>query len=429
MSFFERMFSWSPPWAPLYTASAAPRAAVPDAGIVIRTPQELEEALRSGQVTASGTTVTATTALRNATVFACVRLITGAVANLPLDIKRRVDDRTRLDATDTALWRTLRRKPNRWQKPAQFKRMMQAHVLLRGNAYAVKTWNARAEVMQLVPLHPDRVEPRQRDDQAMEYIWTRKDGSRILFQQEDILHLFGLSLDGITGVSTIGYARETIGAAMAMGRHGAAVFGNGANVSSALKSPKALSPETYERLKTDMDEFRAGGSREGKTIILEDGLEFERMALTAEDAQWVEAMGFSRVEICMFFGVPPHLVGHTDGNTRLGSSIEQQGQGFVTYTLEDYLTMWEEGVSADCINEVRHPDLYARFNRSALVKGDIKTRWAAHVQALQWGVRSPNEVRALEDENPREGGDIYYPPPNTAGGEQQEDRNEPSDAA
>lgn len=428
MSIWDR-FRFGAGAAPEAAEPYAPRASVPDGGVVINTPQQLEEALRSGHMTGSGIAVTPDSAMRNGTVFGCVRLISGAVANLPYDVKRRVDDRVREDVSDAALSRVLRRRPNRWQKPHQFKRMMQAHVLLRGNAYAVKTWSVKREVMELVPLHPDRVKPRQLDDLSMEYVWTRKDGRQIIFKQDDILHLFGLTLDGITGVTPITYARETIGAAQAMQRHGAAVFKNGANVSAALRAPKTLSPEAYARLKVDMEDFRAGGAQDGKTIILEDGLDFERMALTAEDAQWIEAMGFSRVEICMFFGVPPHLIGHTEGNTQLGSSIEQQGQGFQTYALEDHLTMWEEGLTADCIDETRYPDWYVRINRSALARADLKSRWEAYVKSMQWGVRSPNEVRALEDENPREGGDIYYPPPNTAGGNSQGTTDEPSQPA
>lgn len=391
--------------------AAMPRASG-DGGLIIRTAADLDEALRSGSQTASGISVTPESSLRTAAVFGCVRLISGATANLPLDIKRRVDDRTRIDATDTAIWNVLRRRPNRWQKPAQFKRMMQAHVLLRGNAYALKTWSARGEVTELTPLDPSRVVPRQRDDLTMEYLYTRKDGRQILFSQRDILHLFGLSLDGITGVTPIAYARETIGMSQQMARHGAKTFANGANISGALLADRPLTAEMVDRLKANLEEFSSGGARDGKSIILENGLKYERIGMTAEDTQWIEGMNFSRVDVCMFFGVPPHLLGHTVGNTQLGSSIEQQGQGFVTYAMEDYLTMWEEAITSDCIDGARQPDLYARFNRSALVRGDIKARWEAHVKALQWGVRSPNEVRALEDENPRADGDIYYPPPN-----------------
>lgn len=113
----------------------------------------------------------------------------------------------------------------------------------------------------------------------------------------------------------------------------------------------------------------------------------------------------------MFFGVPPHMIGDTEKSTSWGTGIEQQSIGFVAYTLEDHLTTWEETIARDLVDPGRD-DLYARFNRAALVKGDIKARWEAYVKGLQWGVWSPNEIRTLEDENPREGGDVYYPPPN-----------------
>ncbi|CDO35006.1 phage portal protein [Novosphingobium sp. KN65.2] len=398
--------------------SPAPRAMSGGATeFVINSPADLEEALRLGNVSASGQSVTADSAMRVAAVFACVRIRAGAVANMPLGIKRRVDDRTRVDATDHPMWMVVNRRPNVWQKPAQFKRMMEAHVLLRGNAYAFKGRNIKGQVTSLTPLHPDRVEPRQLDDLTMEYIWTRKNGAKVTFKQDEILHLMGLSFDGIKGLSVIGMMREAVGIALAMESHGGTVFRNGANVTGALKLPagRTLSEEQAEKLRGEMDQFRSGGAREGKVIVLEDGLEFQQMALSAEDAQWLEARKFSRGDIAMFFGVPPHMIGDTEKSTSWGTGIDAQSQGFVSYTLEDSLTAWEEAIGLDCLDWVKNPELYARFNRNALVRGDLKTRWEAYVKGLQWGVMSPNDVLAKEDENPREGGDIYYPPPNTAG--------------
>lgn len=408
-------------WANFWSRSAAPapRASSPDGGIVISTPAQLEEALRTGSVSASGQAVTPTTAMRVAAVFRCVTLRAGVVATLPAQIKRRVSDKLRVDATDAPMWKVLNRRPNRWQKPAQFKRMMEAHVLLRGNSYAFKRKDIRGRVAELVPLHPDRVKAKQLDDLSMQYTWTRKNGGTEIFAQDEILHLFGLTLDGITGVTPITYARDAIGQSLSMAQHGGTVFKNGANVSNALKHPKKLSPEVYERLKDDMQDFRQGGARDGDTIILEEGMELERLAMTAEDAQWIEARNFSVVEICMFFGVQPHMVGHTEGNTKLGSSIDAQTQSFLTFCAEDDLVMWEEGINADCLHETVEADLYMKFNRNGLVKGDIKTRNEAYVKALQWGWLSPDEVRELEDMDPRadgRGGE-YYDPPNTAGGD------------
>jgi HK97 family phage portal protein len=423
------MAFWSK-WLPRANPVRQPQNSIVGSGggILISTAAELEDALRGGTLAGSGQAVTPNTAMRVGAVYACVRLRAGVVANMPLDIKRRVDARTREDASDHPLWTLMRRRPNRWQTPSQFKRMMQAHLLLRGYAVAMKVVS-RGETRELIPLHPDRVRVTQRDDLSLRYDYTRRDGRRVVLEQADVFHLVGLSLDGVNGLSPIAYAREAIGLSLAMEDHGATVFRNGARVSGALTHPGKLGPEGQELLRESLDQFRAGGERDGKTLILEEGLDYKPLAMNAEDAQWIESRKFSRTDISMFFGVPPHMIGDTEKSTSWGTGIDAQTQGFVTFTSEDDLTCWEETVNRDLINP-EDDTLYARFNRAALVKGDLETRWEAHVKALQWGVSSPNEIRALEDQNPREGGDIYYPPPNTAGaGSDNGGTNEPAQTA
>ncbi|MDW9818182.1 phage portal protein [Sinorhizobium meliloti] len=415
-------------WSKLFGGASAP-AAQPQAayqdkggGVVISTTQQLEEAIRGGSVTASGVSVTPDRAMRVAAVYACVRLRSGVVANMPLHIKRRINERTREDASDDPLWKIFRRRPNRWQTPAQFKRMMQAHLLLRGNAYAMIV-ASRGSVVELIPLHPDRVKCTQNDDLSLSYVYTRKDGRRVALKQNEVFHLVGLTLDGVNGVSVITYARETIGLSLSMESHGASVFKNGARASVVLRHPGKLGKEGLEFLRASLDDYRAGGESEGKALILEEGMETADLSMTAEDTQWIESRKFSRTDIAMFFGVPPHMIGDTEKSSSWGTGIEVQTQGFVTFSAEDDLTTWEETINRDLIPD--DSDLYAKFNRAALVRGDIKARWDAHVKALQWGVASPNEIRALEDMNPREGGDVFYPPPNTAGGKEDGGDDEP----
>lgn len=402
---------------------APPRAAVQESGVgvLINTPEELEAAIRSVMVSGSGAVVNSQTALRVAAVFACVRLKAGAVANMPLHIKRRVSDKVREDASDHSLWSVFHRQPNGWQTPSQFKRMMEAHLMLRGDAYALIV-RSRGSVVELIPLHPDRVECEQSEDLSLSYTYQRKDGRKIKLAQSDVFHLVGLTLDGVHGVSVLTYARETIGLALSMEDHGANTFANGARPSNVLVHPAKLGKEAQETLRASLDAYRSGGDREGKSLILEEGMKIEKLSMTAEDAQWIESRKFSRGDIAMFFGVPPHMIGDTEKSTSWGSGIEQQSIGFVTYTLEDSLTTWEESIGRDLI-PANESDIYARFNRKSLVRGDIKTRKEFYTSMMQWGVYSPNEIRAYEDENPRDGGDVYYQPPNAAGG----DKSNPPD--
>lgn len=435
MAFWDK---WLPRSPEAVDRRVEPRAAVQSSsgGVMITNSQQLEEYLRDGEgASSSGASVTPATAMRVAAVYACVRIISGAVATLPLHIMRRVDDKVREEASDVGLSKVIRRKPNGWQKPAQFRRMMQAHVLLRGNAYAliVRGIGLRGgEITGLIPMHPDRVECKQLDDLSLEYTYQHPNGRRIVLKQSEVFHLVGLTLDGVHGVSPITYARETIGLSLSMEHAGGTMFRNGARASIVLSHPGKLGIEGKDFLKSSLDEYRSGGDSEGKALILEEGMKVDNLSLNAQDAQWIESRKFSRTDIFMFYGLPPHMAGDTEKSTSWGSGIEQQTQGFVAFTLEDHLTMWEEAITVDLTAD--GSNLYAKFNRNALVRGDLKTRTDHYVKMLQWGVYNPDKVLELEDENPREdgGGGIYYDPPNTAGGkdpQSQEPGNEPSQPA
>ena len=361
----------------------------------------------------AGVSVNSESALRAAAVYGCVRLLSGAIATLPLDIKRR-DGPNRLDAEDHPLWRVLRRRPNRFMKPARFRRMLQTHILLRGNAYCVIGRGSLGQIKELVPLHPDRVEPKQDAvTNEISYEYQPPNGQKRTFRQDQIFHLMGMTHDGVRGMSVLSYARETIGLSLATGRHGASFFRNGTNVGSVLTHPKTLGEDAQNTLRSSLEAYR-GAEFANRTLVLEEDMKFEKLGMTSTDAQFVETMVQSRTEIAMFFGVPPHMIGDTEKNTSWGTGIEAQARGFVAFTLEDWLTEWEDAVNTDLIGE-DEPDVYSRFNRSALVRGDYQTRWDGYVKGLQWGVVSPDEVRAMEDMNPRADGEgaQYYDPPNT----------------
>lgn len=405
-----------------------PQAAVQYAGPgrLITSSAELGDYLRgSGQQTGAGVAVTSQAAMQVPPVFACVRIISGAIATLPLGIKRRVDDRTRSDASDHPLWKLLRRRPNRWMTPSAFRRMAQMHLLLRGNAYALKVKDARGDVIELLPMHPDRVEVKQLDDLSLVYTYTRKDGRRLVLPQADVMHLVGMTLDGVTGISVIAYARETLGLAIATERHGANMFRNGATVGAILKHDKQLGPEGQANLRASLEAYR-GAENAGRTLILEEGMGYEQLGMSAEDAQFIETRKFSRSDIAMFFGVPPHMIGDTEKSTSWGTGIEQQSQGFVAYTLQDWLTTWEETINRDLIRE-QDPDVFAHFNLAGLVRGDMKTRYTSYQVGRSGGWLSVNDIRALEDMNPVEGGDVYLEPLNmTPIGSRKDDPDDPA---
>lgn len=378
-----------------------------------------------GSNTASGAIVTEASAMRVAAAWRCVNIIAGSIGSLPLDLIQRMGEDVRQPAVGHPLRRILTVKPNPWQTPSEFRRMMQANLLLRGNGYARKVMVGK-QVAALIPLHPDRVHAEQLNSLEMRYKVSGTNGSTIELTQKDMLHLRGMSLDGVTGMSVLSNMRESLGLALQTEQAGARLFKNGMLSGGVIEHPGKLSEQGAKNLMASLDERNGGAENAGKWILSEEGMKFNPVSLSAEDAQWLGARDFQRYDIAMFFGVPPHMIGATEKSTSWGSGIESQGIGFVTYTLNDWIKTWEETIKRDLLQETEWESLDARFNVNGLLRGDAKGRWEGYVKGLQWGVYSPNEIRALEDQNPRDGGDIYYDPPNTAGQTDKEPSNEPA---
>ena len=367
----------------------------------------LVEFLRDGQLANSGATVNRDTAMRVAAVYACVRIIAGAVSSMPLKLYQQ-NGRERTEAVDSPLYKLITQKPNEWQTSKRWRHLMQSHMLLDGNGYSLIA-GGRRRPLALYPLDPKRMQVEQLADLSLTYRFEKKNGQAVTFDQDEILHLRGMSLDGITGLSPVAYAREAIGLALQGERHGAALHKNGMQVGSVIKFPASLTDAAYKRLQDGMERFR-GTANAHKNLILEEGGDFAA-TMSNVDAQWLENRKFQRGDIFMFYGVPPHMAGDTEKSTSWGTGLEQQSQGFVSYTLDDWLTEWEQTLGAALETA---DNQYFKFTRASLVRGDIKTRYGAYSVGLTTGFLTPNECRAMEELPPMEGGDTLRVPLNTA---------------
>jgi HK97 family phage portal protein len=378
------------------------------------TDAEIKEFFRDGSNTSiSGRSITESNAMKVAAAYRCTNIISGVVSWLPMDLIRRESENVRQPAVGHPLRRVLTVRPNAWQTPKEFKQLMQTHVMLRGNAVAVKV-KAFGEVTSLIPIHPDRVLIEQDNDLRMKYTVTALDGSQRVYRTADVLHLRGLSLNGYAGLSVLSHMRESLGIALDGETAAATLMKNGSFVDTVIKHPDKMSPEAYNRLKESWEKRKTGVDNTGKTAILEEGASLDKVSMSAKDLQFIESRDFQRYDIAMFFGVPPHMIGATEKTTSWGSGIEQQNIGFVTYTLNDWLVMWQEALKRDTINERDWETLDWRFFPQALLKGDTKAQWDAFSRGRQWGIYSANDVRALLDMNPRTdaAGDEYAAPPN-----------------
>lgn len=382
--------------------------------VTTATDEEIRDFLRDGSNTSiSGRSITESNAMKVAAAYRCTNIISGVVSWLPMDLIRRESENVRKPAVGHPLRKVLTVRPNQWQTPKEFKQMMQAHVMLRGNAIAVKV-RAFGQVVALIPVHPDRVLIEQENNLQMKYTVTALDGSQKIYRSADVLHLRGLSLNGYAGLSVLTHMRESLGIALDGETAAATLMKNGAFVNTVLRHPDKMSKEAYERLRDSWAKRHSGVDNTGTTPILEEGADIAKVSMTAADLQFIQSRDFQRYDIAMFFGVPPHMIGATEKTTSWGSGIEQQNIGFVTYTLNDWLVMWEQALKRDTINENDWETLDVRFFTQALLKGDTKAQWDAFARGRQWGVYSPNDVRAMLDMNPRTDakGDEYADPPN-----------------
>lgn len=397
--------------------------------------EEIKEFFAGGNTSISGRSITDSNAMKVAAAYRCVNIISGVVSWLPVDLIERVDENTRKPAVGHPLRRVLTVRPNSWQTPKEFRQLMQTYVMMRGNAVALKV-KALGNVSALIPIHPDRVIIEQESNLQMKYTVTLQDGSSKVYRSADVLHLRGLSLNGYSGLSVLSHMRESLGIALDGEVAAATLFKNGAFVDTVIKHPEKMSKEAYERLKESWEKRKTGVDNAGKTAILEEGASLDKVSMSARDLQFIESRDFQRYDIAMFFGVPPHMIGATEKTTSWGSGIESQNIGFVTYTLNDWLVMWQEALKRDTINEREWETHDVRFFTQALLKGDSKAQWDAFTRGRQWGVYSPNDIRAMLDLNPRtlqdgsidpEGYEYSAPPNQNPDANKEDTKKDPAD--
>lgn len=376
----------------------------------ITTSRELAERLR-GEQTWSGVDVTPNLALHTSAVFACVRLIAEDIGKLPFILYSSTADGSRVRATSSPFWRLIHDRPNAWQSSQQFREMLTAHALLRGNGFALK--NVRGgQVRELIPLHPDRVRIEQLPDWELVYhVQLPGSSEEKRYSRREIFHLPGISFDGVRGVSIIGLARQSIALSMATERHGATFFGKGSHPSGVFRHKGTLSDEAFERLKSDLRGFAGGGTDEGSTLILEDDMDWKQVGLSNEDSQFLATREFQVTEHARWFRVPPHKI--ADLSRATFSNIEHQAIEYVVDSLLPWGKRWEHAVNQTVIDT---NDVYAELLFDMLLRGDTKSRYESYRIASGGPWMSRNEVRRAENLGTVDGLDEVLTPLNTAGG-------------
>lgn len=348
----------------------------------------------------SGKSVNERSAMQMTAVYACVRILSEAIAGLPLHMYRYREDGGKEKATEHNLYHLLHDEPNPEMTSFVFRETLMTHLLLWGNAYAQVIRNGKGEILALYPLMPSRMSVDRAKDGRIVYIYSRDQSeanagkeSQVVLTSDDVLHIPGLGFDGLVGYSPIAMAKNAIGMAIACEEYGARFFANGASPSGVLEHPGTL--KDPKRVRDSWNAAYGGTSNAHKVAVLEEGMKYVPISISPNEAQFLETRKFQIDEIARIFRVPPHMVGDLDKSSF--SNIENMSREFVTYTLSPWMVRWEQSLFRTLLSADEKKNFFFRFNADGLLRGDYASRMQGYSVGIQNGFMSPNDVRQLED--------------------------------
>lgn len=365
--------------------------------------------------TTSGKAVTERSSMQMTAVYACVRILSETVAELPLHLYRYKEDNGKEKAIDHPLYHLLHDEPNPEMSSFVFRETLMTHLLLWGNAYAQIIRNGKGDVVALYPLMPNKMTVDRDEHGQICYLYNRSSDEAptmksnnftVKLKPSDVLHIPGLGFDGLVGYSPIAMAKNAIGLAIATEEYGAKFFANGAAPGGVLEHPGTIKDPNKVR-EAWQSQF-GGSSNANKIAVLEEGMKYTPISISPEQAQFLETRKFQINEIARIFRVPPHMVGDLEKSSF--SNIEQQSLEFVKYTLNPWIVRWEQSLSRILFTENEKKQYFFKFNVEGLLRGDYESRMNGYATARQNGWMSANDIRALEnlEQIPAEcGGDLY----------------------
>lgn len=363
--------------------------------------------------TTSGKPVNEHTAMQMTAVYSCVRILAEAVAGLPLHLYKYTDSGGKEKALSHSLYFLLHDEPNPEMSSFVFRETMMTHLLLWGNAYSQIIRNGKGEIIALYPLMPNRMSVDRDSNGFLYYTYTRysdeaptMNGMTVTLRASDVFHIPGLGFDGLVGYSPIAMAKNAIGMAIACEEYGAKFFANGAAPGGVLEHPGTI--KEPQKVRDSWNAAYQGSSNSHRVAVLEEGMKYQPIGISPEQAQFLETRKFQINEIARIFRVPPHMVGDLEKSSF--SNIEQQSLEFVKYTLDPWVIRWEQAISRALLNSEEKKLYFSKFNVDGLLRGDYVSRMNGYATARQNGWMSANDIRELEnlDRIPTElGGDLY----------------------
>lgn len=351
-------------------------------------------------------------ALREATVFACIRILADAVGKLPLKIYQ--DKNGKQSAAGHYLTPLLKIRPNPWMSSRDFFKAMEVQRNVYGNAYAwldIKTRGPDAgKVSGIYPLDSTKVEIWVDDvgllpgKGKMWYIYRDNKGKEYKIKPDEMLHFKSLTFDGIVGMTPLEQLKSTVENAGAASQFLNNSFKTGMQTKGIIHYVGDLDSKAEKTFREKFEQMSSGLKNANRVALLPIGYQYQPLSLKLTDAQFLENTELTIRQIAAAFGVKMHQLNELTRATH--TNVEHQQREFYIDTLMDILTGYEQELSYKLFTEQELEDgYYIKFNVNAILRADPKTRYEGYRVAIQSGFLTPNEVRDLEEMEPKEGGD------------------------
>ena len=359
----------------------------------------------------AGQLVNRDTALGVTTVLACVDAIATGCAMPELYVMRDLGNGQKERATNDPSYRVLHRRPNEWQTAMEFRETLTMHAALTGNGYAIPTY-IKGKLSELLPILPHMVTINQLKRYDLEYLVADEFGLLGRFRQDEIFHLRNRSWDRISGLDVVAKARSAIGLSMAAEENVSSLQAHGGKPGGLLSTEQKLNAETIDRLKLAWEKGTTGKNAY-KTPVLDAGIKYSQMAMTAVDQQTLETRRMQVEEICRAFGVFPQIVMHVD-KTATFASAEAFFAAHTRLTVGKWQMNWRQKLDEFVLDGAG--PLFVEFDNRELNAAPLKDRGEYFAKSLGAGGAPPwmtqNEVRAELGLPPMEGGDELFKPTN-----------------
>lgn len=408
----------------------------------IRNPKQwLIDWVRGWSPSDSGIKINWETSLSYPPVWYAVNKLCGHLAQMPIHKMRRLERGAEVAFRERGDY-LLNVQPNAYQTPAVFKEQLMLHSLINGNGRAVMI-NDGQRVEELLPIHPDCTETKmvmgekwhitnvQADDRLalfghLDYI--KVSGNRYAIPDRYVIHIPGLSNDGLVGLCLMKLAKNSWGLGLASEKASNKDFANGSKPGGVLNVPpgQLTDDEEAKQLKDEWNKFHSGVENAGRWGLLRDGITVQEIGKGGDHDKWVDQRKFQRQEAALWFLLESIL---GDDSSVSYNSLEQKNLAYLVNSLMRWIVKWEQECNIKLCNQRQRERRthFFKFNVDSLLRADAKTR----MQTLSLGIKnriySPNEARERLDMNPYEGGDAYENPSITPGAASESDSDIESD--